>query len=47
MKLFVFTLVVVAAVMDSAILTLGLLCVGGFYGLLKACEAMAENNFKF
>lgn len=47
MKFFIFTLVVVAALADNAILTLCLLCVGGYYGLLKACEAMAKNNFKF
>ena len=47
MKLFVFTLVVVAAVIDSEILSLGLVCIGGWYGLLKLCEALARNNFKF
>ena len=47
MKLFIFALVVLAAALDSAILTLGLLCVGGWYGLRKLCEAMAKQNFKF
>lgn len=47
MLVVIFTVVLVAAIAQSEILSLGLLVVAAFYGLCKGCEVMAKNNFKF
>ena len=43
----IFTVVLVAALLQSEIFSLGLVVVAAIYGLFKGCEVMAKNNFKF
>ena len=47
MPIVIFTAVLMAAIAQNEILSLGLLVVAAFYGLFKLCEVMAKNNFKF